>query len=189
MKIDSKKMVSISEANQNFSKVARLVDQMGSVTILKNNQPSYVLIKFDEESEEFLEKTKLLELSERYIKKNDKAYKKLAEWKKMKRLYLIGLKTINYKNKTLSFIKNSSKKKTCNYFFWENSIIIFLLNSNYKLFISYNSYFPKEISPFHSTWINFPFLLVFLFPLKILYNLYQVDNNWLWHSLLLPKFH
>lgn len=79
MKIDSKKMVSISEANQNFSKVARLVDQMGSVTILKNNQPSYVLIKFDEESEEFLEKTKLLELSERYIKKNDKAYKKLAE--------------------------------------------------------------------------------------------------------------
>lgn len=81
MKIDSKKMVSISEANQNFSKVARLVDQMGSVTILKNNQPSYVLIKFDEESEEFLEKTKLLELSEKYIKKNDKAYKKLAEWK------------------------------------------------------------------------------------------------------------
>lgn len=81
MKIDSKKMVSISEANQNFSKVARLVDQMGSVTILKNNQPEYVLIKFDEESEEFLEKTKLLELSERYIKKNDKAYKKLAEWK------------------------------------------------------------------------------------------------------------
>ncbi len=79
MKIDSKKMVSISEANQNFSKVARLVDQMGSVTILKNNQPEYVLIKFDEESEEFLEKTKLLELSEKYIKKNDKAYKKLAE--------------------------------------------------------------------------------------------------------------
>lgn len=82
MKIDSKKMVSISEANQNFSKVARLVDQMGSVTILKNNQPEYVLIKFDEESEEFLEKTKLLELSEKYIKKNDKAYKKLAKWKK-----------------------------------------------------------------------------------------------------------
>lgn len=81
MKIDSKKMVSISEANQNFSKVARLVDQMGSVTIFKNNQPEYVLIKFDEESEEFLEKTKLLELSEKYIKKNDKAYKKLAEWK------------------------------------------------------------------------------------------------------------
>ena len=79
MKIDSEKMVSISEANRNFSKVARLVDQMGSVTILKNNQPEYVLIKFDEESEEFLEKTKLLELSEKYIKKNDKAYKKLAE--------------------------------------------------------------------------------------------------------------
>ena len=39
MNIDSKTMVSISEANQNFSKVARLVDQYGSAVILKNNAP------------------------------------------------------------------------------------------------------------------------------------------------------
>lgn len=35
MNIDSNTMVSISEANQNFSKVARLVDQYGSAVILK----------------------------------------------------------------------------------------------------------------------------------------------------------
>ncbi len=34
MNIDSNTMISISEANQNFSKVARLVDQHGSAVIL-----------------------------------------------------------------------------------------------------------------------------------------------------------
>ena len=36
MTIDTNTMVSISEANQNFSKVARLVDECGSAVILKN---------------------------------------------------------------------------------------------------------------------------------------------------------
>ena len=39
MKINTKSMVSITEANQNFSKVARLVDEVGSAVILKNNTP------------------------------------------------------------------------------------------------------------------------------------------------------
>ena len=39
MNVNTKTMVSISEANQNFSKVARLVDQYGSAVILKNNSP------------------------------------------------------------------------------------------------------------------------------------------------------
>ena len=37
MNVNTNTMVSISEANQNFSKVARLVDQYGSAVILKNN--------------------------------------------------------------------------------------------------------------------------------------------------------
>lgn len=43
MTIDTKTMVSISDANQNFSKVARLVDECGSAVILKNNVPRYLL--------------------------------------------------------------------------------------------------------------------------------------------------
>jgi antitoxin Phd len=39
-------LVSISEANQNFSKVARLVDEKGTAVILKNNAPRYVLLDF-----------------------------------------------------------------------------------------------------------------------------------------------
>lgn len=47
MKINTKNLVSITEANQNFSKVARLVDEQGSAVILKNNNPKYVIIKLE----------------------------------------------------------------------------------------------------------------------------------------------
>ena len=46
MTVDTNTMVSITEANQNFSKVARLVDELGSVVILKNNAPKYLGIVF-----------------------------------------------------------------------------------------------------------------------------------------------
>lgn len=38
---DTSTMVSMTEANQNFSKVARLVDEKGSAVIMKNNMPKY----------------------------------------------------------------------------------------------------------------------------------------------------
>ena len=39
MTVNTKNLVSITEANQNFSKVARMVDENGTVIILKNNVP------------------------------------------------------------------------------------------------------------------------------------------------------
>lgn len=48
MNIDTNNLVSITEANQNFSKIARMVDENGSVVILKNNAPRYVLVEFNE---------------------------------------------------------------------------------------------------------------------------------------------
>lgn len=44
MMIDSTTMVSISDANQNFSRVARLVDERGSAVIMKNNIPRYLVV-------------------------------------------------------------------------------------------------------------------------------------------------
>jgi len=46
MKINVDNLVSISEANQNFSRVARLVDEKGTAIILKNNAPRYVLLDY-----------------------------------------------------------------------------------------------------------------------------------------------
>jgi len=46
MNINVDNLVSISEANQNFSKVARIVDERGTAVILRNNAPRYVLIDY-----------------------------------------------------------------------------------------------------------------------------------------------
>lgn len=46
MKVNTNALVSITEANQNFSKVARLVDENGSAVILKNNTPRYLIVEF-----------------------------------------------------------------------------------------------------------------------------------------------
>ena len=46
MMINSNALVSIPEANQNFSKVARLVDEQGSAVIQKKNVPRYLIVEF-----------------------------------------------------------------------------------------------------------------------------------------------
>ena len=56
MLIDTKNMVSITEANQNFSRVARMVDENGLAVIMRNNRPCYLLLDFSD-AETSLEKT------------------------------------------------------------------------------------------------------------------------------------
>ena len=48
MMVNTNAMVSISEANQNFSRVARMADEQGTVVIMKNNAPRYLLIEFSQ---------------------------------------------------------------------------------------------------------------------------------------------
>ena len=48
MTVNTKNLVSITEANQNFSRVVRLVDEHGAAVILKNNVPRYVLVEFSQ---------------------------------------------------------------------------------------------------------------------------------------------
>ena len=52
MNINTKNIVSITEANQNFSKVARLVDENGAAIILKNNVPRYLVLEFSQAEQE-----------------------------------------------------------------------------------------------------------------------------------------
>ena len=46
MKIDTDTVVSMTDANQNFSKVVRVVDKYGRAIIFKNNAPRYLVIDF-----------------------------------------------------------------------------------------------------------------------------------------------
>lgn len=48
MKIDIEKTLSISNVNQNFSSAARMTEEHGLITILKNNKPKFVLMTFEE---------------------------------------------------------------------------------------------------------------------------------------------
>mgnify|MGYP002715495596 CR=1 FL=1 len=80
MNIDSKTMVSISEANQNFSKIARLVDQYGSAVILKNNTPRYLIVEFNQADEVGVaDIDELLASSDKLLKKNKAVYEELAK--------------------------------------------------------------------------------------------------------------
>ena len=80
MLVNTRNMVSISEANQNFSKVAKLVDEDKSVVIMKNNKPKYILLDFDEFSKvEKSEKEKLDVIADRILYENLEAFKELAK--------------------------------------------------------------------------------------------------------------
>ena len=79
MTIDTKTLISISEANQNFSKVARLVDECGSAVILKNNVPRYLVIDFSKaEQETTASDEDVLSISKRLMEQNKEAYEVLA---------------------------------------------------------------------------------------------------------------
>lgn len=72
-------MVSISEANQNFSKVARLVDERGSAVILKNNVPRYLVIDFSKVDEDVVASDEdVLSISKKLMEQNREAYEVLA---------------------------------------------------------------------------------------------------------------
>ena len=80
MVINTVNLVSITEANQNFSRVARLVDENGAAVILKNNTPRYVLIEFSQlESEQQASDEDVLAISRRLMAKNKEAYEVLAK--------------------------------------------------------------------------------------------------------------
>ncbi len=80
MTVNTNSLVSITEANQNFSKVARLVDQNGSAVIMKNNVPRYIVLEFSEvEKVQTADDEDVAEISKRLIAKNLEAYKELAK--------------------------------------------------------------------------------------------------------------
>lgn len=80
MNVNTKSLVSITEANQNFSKVARLVDENGSAVILKNNVPRYLIVEFSQaENEQIAVDKDVMDISKRLIAKNKKTYEVLAK--------------------------------------------------------------------------------------------------------------
>ena len=80
MTIQTDCIASMTEANQNFSKVAHMADEEGSVIIFRNNTPSYILIKFNAAREEELTSDEeVMSVAKRLIDQNRKALEVLAK--------------------------------------------------------------------------------------------------------------
>ena len=81
MLINTSDLISLTEANQNFSKVARTVDEKGSVIILKNNKPQYIVIDFKKLEQLGISVNKTLEsVASEILQDNIGAFKELARW-------------------------------------------------------------------------------------------------------------
>jgi len=80
MQINTDSLISMTEANQNFSKVARLVDEKGAAVILKNNVPKYIITEFNQYQEAQLASNEdVKDIAARIIAKNRKAFEELAK--------------------------------------------------------------------------------------------------------------
>ena len=80
MNININQIVSISEANQNFSKIARMVDKVGEVYIFKNNKPKYRLVDIESDTTiEMSENEKIDFVAARILKKYKRAFEELAK--------------------------------------------------------------------------------------------------------------
>ena len=80
MNIDTNTIVPISVANQNFSKVARLVDQYGSAVIMKNNTPRYIIYEFNQaDTMQSAADEDVLASSLKLMQRNRHVYEELAK--------------------------------------------------------------------------------------------------------------
>lgn len=80
MQINTNNLVSITEANQNFSRIARLVDENGAAVILKNNVPRYVILEYSQvQTEETANNEDVIDLGKNILKRNIEAFKELAK--------------------------------------------------------------------------------------------------------------
>ena len=86
MQINLENLVPISEANQNFSRVARMVDSKGTVVILKNNKPKYVLVDYDtlikneQGGTEVAERVTVDDVANSILSRHLDAFKELTKW-------------------------------------------------------------------------------------------------------------
>ena len=80
MKIDTSQIISMTEANQNFSKASKTVDKYGEAIIMKNNKPKYILINFEDNRYMKLTEDEKIEIvAKRVLNEHIEAFKELAK--------------------------------------------------------------------------------------------------------------
>ena len=83
MMVDTKNLVPMTEANQNFSRVVGMVDESGLAVILKNNKPRYIVVDFGEYEQiqtlRALRARQIGQEADRLLEENQEAFRELAK--------------------------------------------------------------------------------------------------------------
>ena len=80
MNINNNTIVSVTEANQNFSRVTRIAEENGQAVIFKNNRPKYLLIDMDNSPViDMTDDEKIDFVPARILKKYKPAFEELAK--------------------------------------------------------------------------------------------------------------
>ena len=80
MFINTSQVVSMTEANQNFSKIVRIADREGSAVVFKNNKPKYMLVSWeDSQALALTDDEKIDVVARRVMNKHRKAFEELAK--------------------------------------------------------------------------------------------------------------
>ncbi len=80
MNINTEKIVSITEANQNFSRVAKMAEKHGELYIFKNNKPKYKLVDIENDTEiEMTDDEKIDFIAARILELYRPAFEKLSK--------------------------------------------------------------------------------------------------------------
>ena len=80
MRIHTDNLVSMTEANQNFSKVAKMVDNSGSAIILKNNKPKYLLSQYEDiKQNEYYKNEDIEDISKDILNEFSHVFEELAK--------------------------------------------------------------------------------------------------------------
>lgn len=81
MNIDTNTIVSVTEANQNFSRVTRIAEKNGQAIIFKNNRPKYLVIDMDNSPIlDLTDDEKIDIVAARVLKRFKPAFMELAKW-------------------------------------------------------------------------------------------------------------
>lgn len=80
MQIDTRTIVSVTDANQNFSRVTKIAEKNGQAIIFKNNRPKYMLVDLDNSPViEMTDDEKIDFVAARILKKYKAAFLELAK--------------------------------------------------------------------------------------------------------------
>ena len=80
MLIDTRQIITVTDANQNFSKATRIADDYGDAIVFKNNRPKYKLINLELEPDlQLTDDEKVDVIARRVLERYKDAFLELAK--------------------------------------------------------------------------------------------------------------